>query len=52
MILFYLEFELRASNVGSNLVAHKFKQKVLNICENSQMVNYSNFWYFTQIFQV
>jgi hypothetical protein len=28
----------------SNLIAHKFKQKVLNFCENSHMVNHSNFW--------
>jgi hypothetical protein len=33
--------------LGSNLVAHKFKQKVLNFCENSHMVSHSNFWYVT-----
>jgi hypothetical protein len=33
----------------SNLVAHKFKQKVLNFCENSHMVNHSNFWYVTGV---
>jgi hypothetical protein len=26
------------------LGTHKFKQKVLNFCENSHMVNHSNFW--------
>jgi hypothetical protein len=36
-----------ASNLESNLVAHKFKQKVLNFCENSHLVNHSNFWYVT-----
>jgi hypothetical protein len=29
------------------LVAHKFKQKVLNFCENSHMGKQSNFWYVT-----
>jgi hypothetical protein len=33
--------------LGSNLVAHKFKQRVLNFCENSHMVSHSNFWYVT-----
>jgi hypothetical protein len=33
-----------ASNLAQNLVARKFKQKVLNFCENSHMVNHSNFW--------
>jgi hypothetical protein len=33
--------------LGSNLVVHKFKQKVLNFCENVHMVNHSNFWYVT-----
>jgi hypothetical protein len=33
--------------LGSNLVAHMFKQKVLNFCENSHMGKQSNFWFVT-----
>jgi hypothetical protein len=34
--------------MGSISVAHGFKQKVLNFCENSHMVNHSNLWYVTK----
>jgi hypothetical protein len=34
--------------LGSNSVAHKFNQKVLNFCENSHMGKQSNFWYVTR----
>jgi hypothetical protein len=34
--------------MGSILVAQKFKQKVLNFCKNSHMVNHSKFWYVTE----
>jgi hypothetical protein len=33
--------------MGSISTAHKFKQKVLNFCKNSHIVNHSKFWYVT-----
>jgi hypothetical protein len=46
---FYFIRDLRceASKLIRNLVAHIFKQKVLNFCENSYMEKQSNFWYVT-----
>jgi hypothetical protein len=46
---FYFIRDLRceASKLIRNLVAHIFKQKVLNFCENSYMEKQSNFRYVT-----
>jgi hypothetical protein len=33
--------------LAQNLVAPKFRQKVLNFCENSHMVKHSNLWVVT-----
>jgi hypothetical protein len=47
MVLFYMEFKVRGWQFGIKFGSTHVQTKSFYFCENSHMVNHSNFWYVT-----